>query len=73
MRLRLRLKPLSRQGSDGKINHHRLNLMSNPRRVKSPPIIRYNMTEEELEIVINHLIDSKNGGIYGYRTSMWNA
>ena len=47
--------------------------MSNPRRVKSPPIIRYNMTEEELEIVINHLVDSKNGGIYGYRTSMWNA
>ena len=39
MRLRLRLKPLSRQGSDGKINHHRLNLMSNPRRVEGPPII----------------------------------
>ena len=31
------------------------------------------MTEEELEIIINHLIDSENGGIYGYQTSMWNA
>ena len=37
------------------------------------PIFRYNMTEEELEIIINHLIDSKNVGIYGYRTSMRNA
>ena len=39
MRLRSRLRPLPRQVSDGRINHHRLNLMSNPRRVKSPPII----------------------------------
>ena len=47
--------------------------MSNPKGVKGSLFFRYNMTEEELEIVINHLIDSKNGGIYGYRTSMWNA
>lgn len=39
MRLRSRLRPLPRQVSDDRINHHRLNLMSNPRRVKGPPII----------------------------------
>lgn len=44
--------------------------MSNPRRVKSPPIIRYNMTEEELEIIINHLIDSENEGLTDFILSL---
>ncbi len=46
--------------------------MGNHRGVKDSPFLGNYMTEEELEIVINHLIDSKNGGIYGYQTSMWN-
>lgn len=55
----------------------RLNLMSNPRGVKGSPYLEeiwlrkrkvgkakaVDMTEEEQEIIINHLLDSKNGGL----------
>ena len=47
MRLRLRLKPLPRQGSDGRINQHRLNLMSNPRGVKGSPYLEEFMAKKK--------------------------
>ena len=59
-----------KQISDGKINHHRLNLMSNPRRVEGPPIIYIQPTKgfpmeerSEHDCDFNRKIPTGGGGM----------